>query len=1458
MAFQASADIAIAIQTSPMGCQHSDEAWLNNNGRITAMYSPPTNPFSYAQTQSIARAWDPVTVPSRRDGRPMKRRAHLIRRSYRQITGHRAHSDKKLCTQPTVLRDLVIEHQYQASGVEYPGFWDQLSAQVQTRNSLFDDKLLPIEENSDTAVVRQKRKREPNGYALAPTAALQPALLAKLDSMSSIVSNTLSVSLMVQSLCASIHHDLNPQIRLRLTDRGQPRLSNILEVSEPTTPEPQVTPARSGGLSIWTPVRKITDSIKWGLNRFSPSAKSSPEQNDSPPPPAITSRAEKAKCSSPIPMLVFTSGGASLVDTTSADASRRGSPTPNTPRSGAKSWFAGEGDSSAVPAVFSGSTKQQLEHRNLRSFRVDFSAEPAQEHQSPGLSEALAEEYSVDTRMNLDIFSKQSVAAVKSLAKVASDASNGSVNAKVTVEKGDDRFFVRFKIPARFANIFTETFVPSIAKGDVDEGFAPPSEGRKSQLSLEVEDSPHPNIEGGREVVGWAASPAGSGTPFSTPQISFHLAHSVEGTPTGDSSFLSTNTDELIAGFPDTPTAIVLGGDNQFLSLGPSMAPDSPSSSPSRVAQAHSDSVLLGHAHEIPNNPQTPEPLRSRPDVNPRFNLNLPQSPSPLRQVQNADDGDSDEKSFMSTNTDELVGDLPDTPTGIVLQAETNTPRYHQTAPASSPTPSTPHVEHTFFSMNTDELQEVMEVPTPSIYGAHDGPFARLRNPATLTQTQSELSNISDSTVHDVTVNIHNFNENGSPIFHTQSQQASLLPSSPVTQEITTNVDTQADSSPQAEHVLDNVSFLSTNTDELVGDIPETPTAVVLDSNNLNTPRYNLGSQASPSPSPLPQTDLQNTPERYPTAIGFTPTQPSTHHGMSLIDEMNAPYETITYVGDGVIIDNVDNAPGSTPPQTSTQPTGESALQPTTPTPSKPAKDSIATAPATEANTGTQEEATPKKHTPRQPTPKQINAQDASDNQATPQEQDSTSKSLNPHEVSPKQASPQPSTPSCNSASKQATKDGQVIESEGLNTSNQFTPVPRTPTNHLAKTPVPVPSAAKQSNTPRTSPRTFTPLADSRSPTVVSKKTSPAAPKALLTKEKRSHGSSHTAGFSPSPAKRTPQSSRPARPDHLAEAQEAEDRAYLGNFLSQHRAGKAARTAEVQNRSAIVSTGSPAPPLPLGQVDVNTSSPRKTSRKRGPDEGEGQTADPSEPPSKRARSGDVPKATCLRRSTRVRAKQTEGAAAPVDAASKIPVRVGSGVIGGQSTANREDDLAAATRSNTRKNKGKAVAVDVVLARQREDPHAYRMQELKEVHEARTARARNPTNKKSVAWGENQVVNYSDPESESGEDGSGDDTTEAPTLAPVSTSAEGVKPASKRPVGRPPKSKAAKTKSTAKSGTKPSTTDSEPSSFKGSTPTLTQAAGVKKSAAKKSAARSAARVASTPNRRQTRSSTRAKQ
>ena len=343
------------------------------------------------------------------------------------------------------------------------------------------------------------------------------------------------------------------------------------------------------------------------------------------------------------------------------------------------------------------------------------------------------------------------------------------------------------------------------------------------------------------------------------------------------------------------------------------------------------------------------------------------------------------------------------------------------------------------------------------------------------------------------------------------------------------------------------------------------------------------------------------------------------------------------------------------------------------------------------------------------------------------------------------------------------------------------------------------------------------------------------------------------------------QSEAPAESPNLAEAQEAAERAYLDKFLNRHKASKAARSAIQSND--LISVESPKPRVPLGKLDANSPSPVKTMVKgkaeddtgrplsaRSPrphvphrdingnaaspkkaakrkandddDEDDDSDDDPNvvKPPLKRGRKGSALKATAvdeapLRRSSRVRAKAQEKPAS--ESNSKIPVRVGSTAFEGPAAGGEtmEADLASVTRANTRRNKGKALSVPEVLARQKKNPNARRMQELKEIHDAKAARA-GKVAKKGVRWGENKKVVY---EAEDEEDG------EVEEKAPAKKGARGKKAPSKK--ATEPKTEARKRAAEPKSS-----------------------AGVKKPEAKRTMKTRAAGPV-TPIKRQTRSATR---
>lgn len=202
--------------------------------------------------------------------------------------------------------------------------------------------------------------------------------------------------------------------------------------------------------------------------------------------------------------------------------------------------------------------------------------------------------------------------------------------------------------------------------------------------------------------------------------------------------------------------------------------------------------------------------------------------------------------------------------------------------------------------------------------------------------------------------------------------------------------------------------------------------------------------------------------------------------------------------------------------------------------------------------------------------------------------------------------------------------------------------------------------------------------------------------------------------------------------------------------MTQHKASKAARSAvRVTSVSEAASTGSPRPRMPLGMIDANTASPLKAGAKRKAEEEEEEAAEVAKPPTKRGKRVSALKPTApepLRRSSRVKAKAEDPAEN-----SRIPVRVGSSAFEGAAAGGetKEADLASVTRANTRRNKGKAVMPAEVLARRNQDPTAHRMQELKEVHDARAARAGKPRGK-GIQWGENTEMIF-DPEDEEGEE-----------------------------------------------------------------------------------------------------------
>jgi hypothetical protein len=141
--------------------------------------------------------------------------------------------------------------------------------------------------------------------------------------------------------------------------------------------------------------------------------------------------------------------------------------------------------------------------------------------------------------------------------------------------------------------------------------------------------------------------------------------------------------------------------------------------------------------------------------------------------------------------------------------------------------------------------------------------------------------------------------------------------------------------------------------------------------------------------------------------------------------------------------------------------------------------------------------------------------------------------------------------------------------------------------------------------------------------------------------------------------------------------------------------------------------------------------------------------------------------------------------------------VGSGALSGPAIGGETMgvDVVTVTRANTRRNKGKAVPPMDVLARLKDKPASHRMQELKEVHDARVARKGKPQGK-TVQWGVNEEIVY-EAEDDDDEEKAADEAAE-------------------KMKGRP----AAKKRASLSAGGKRLKKDAEPNS-----PRLTKSAGV---------------------------------
>jgi hypothetical protein len=223
-----------------------------------------------------------------------------------------------------------------------------------------------------------------------------------------------------------------------------------------------------------------------------------------------------------------------------------------------------------------------------------------------------------------------------------------------------------------------------------------------------------------------------------------------------------------------------------------------------------------------------------------------------------------------------------------------------------------------------------------------------------------------------------------------------------------------------------------------------------------------------------------------------------------------------------------------------------------------------------------------------------------------------------------------------------------------------------------------------------------------------------------------------------------------------------DDTDMLRNFLTRVKANKAAKT-ETGNLKRKRSLPHSPLGLPLGDMDTNISPSLQKPSDVLIDEFD--VGLPSSPTKRRKRDDAVatkdeatePKA--IRRSGRTRLPVVK---APPGAPSLIPVRR----LGQDRDTtitirrNKEKELVALTRVNTRKNKGAALSPAEVItlrAEEKTDP-ALRQRYLKEAFEEKNKGKKSKTSKKNVAWAEElaqfQTTAEEKPESKNGGDKKG--------------------------------------------------------------------------------------------------------
>ncbi|SPO05265.1 uncharacterized protein DNG_07952 [Cephalotrichum gorgonifer] len=1370
-----------AALTSPMGSPSADDVWANNDGKITAVLFSYRNPFGYVSTETTLRAWDAVRVPAisrKRAGKPIFKR---VKHAYPAPPPPANTSDvpqpKRICTTPPILRD-SRDHGFCENPVENAGFWDLLSAKVHTRNALYADQVLPVESDTPSALFRPKRYRDPSGYApTPPSTVLDLAMLSGLQSMAPDHTAILRVTDMTDPVCKTLER--GARRRLHLSDIT--RLSSISERTEPDTPRTvssPISPAKLTDKSLWTPVKKLSKSLKRGFAKLSPSPnRDRANRIGASPLPSTPSRLLSsplpAHCPSPkgtsltstgSPLRVFTNGEPETINVSNLNTRRRQSlhcqrsrtlvqsrlslnSQPNTPA------FEDENDSkekaTAVDSLLEDSVAQQTQYRDLRSFEVDFGRKIKRRLSEP-IRVTSTKELSIDARTNLDIFSQRPVTAVQSLAKAAAGVSTEVTDANVIVARHGGRLVVRFKLPASYADLFTAIDPPATP------GFSRSTGG--TQTTLKANLSPVVNgadssrgLDDGDLLISLSSTPVtGLNPALTTPRITLSRPNDADDS-VEDASFMSTNTDELIAGLPDTPTVMNLNSNFE-----------TPHHAPSQYARS------------------SPFPPPATPQYSER--------------------SDMEDASFLSTNTDELVGGLPDTPTAVVLGGDWNTPQneMHQADSdvyeADDLPLDTPIADQTLAvnvpsswiadpSSEASEKEDIVNDTTDqalnlagSLTASSDLPGMDLAE----NLDPSSTSPLGPDIVQDEPDKVNSIESLSSPTSPGIDQVTgrSTPPVQPISppSRITEEHHPDAD---DADHALVNCASpilpaIGGSSEAIHDQAPATNTGASSqaceDHAQANITQITLSAAASSglaSYSPIEDTvDETSTPQPALCVSSHEECDQSSVHTASpeagsfiaSLSEGHAPpvldKESKSQPATAVVVQEqnvqISDRPVTLESDHSTSPTTNNLAE-AIPKPTSLSK----TDEESDQNSSnlTSLEATP----------------------SPPNFQTHNKDSLHEELAAEERAASQPNTPRARPSSPTNESPMAITDEHSAFQVLSAIPEARDETRREDDVPSPKTSPASQNREAKTpspthsqsAPRTMESLLQSSfapsctgTPGMTTTPTSRALDLQVI--EPTSTGGDPQKQDVPSEPREVLSATPPTASENLAEVQEAENREYLGQFLTQHKASKAARSGGQDTRPALLkstSTGSPTPRMPLGKIDANTSSPKKVGAKRKADDTDGgEDSEVAKPPSKRGRKpGSALKSTPapevegnLRRSNRVRAKVQE-TRTTTDGGSKIPVRVGSGVYNGPAAGGEtmEVDLATVTRANTRRNKGKALPASEVLARQRQDPAAHRMQELKSVHDARAARAGKEPGK-GIQWGENTEMTYDIEDSEDDE------------------------------------------------------------------------------------------------------------